>query len=83
MRASWATAASSSCFGGADARLAVLDPATGKIVRSDLLAELEARGVAGAGEAWRARSSLAEVGELAGPVLLLRGPDGFYTLPLR
>jgi hypothetical protein len=61
----------------------VLDPATGKIVRSDLLAELEARGVAGAAEAWRASSSLAEVSELAGPVLLVRGPDGFHTLPLR
>jgi hypothetical protein len=70
-------------LGGETARLAVLDPAAGKIVRSNLLAELEARGVAGAGEAWRASSSLAEVGELAGPVLLLRGPDGLYTLPLR
>ncbi|MBI4917927.1 MAG: hypothetical protein HY825_18970 [Acidobacteria bacterium] len=69
-------------LGGDSARLAVLDPAAGKIVRSDLLAELEARGVAGAGEAWRASSSLAEVGELAGPVLLVRGPDGIYTLPL-
>ena len=70
-------------LGGDSARLAVLDPAAGKIVRSDLLAELEARGVAGAAEAWRASSSLAEVGELAGPVLLVRGPAGWYTLPLR
>ena len=35
-----------------------------------------------AAEAWRAHSSLAEVSELAGPVLLLRGPDGLHTLPL-
>jgi len=70
-------------LGGAGARLAVLDPAAGKLVRGDLLAELEARGVPGAGEAWRTLSSLSAIGELADSVLLLRGPGGWYTLPLR
>lgn len=72
---------------GARGRLAVLDPVAEKLVRTDLLAELEARGVGGAAAAWREGArGLGDAWEIAGatgPALLLRGADGWYALPLR